>query len=140
MENIFIDTLCKMASEDSNKGAKRTAAVSGALGAAGVATAVGANKAIDAVRDRYVSSKVKGVRYNKSFISIGGKKKGVKNPFSAAKRLMSQNAKAEALRTTYGAGGIARKIAKGGKIAAGLGAAGVLAAGAKSLMSKKKED
>ena len=36
--------------------------------------------------------------------------------------------------------GVARKIAKGGKIAAGLGAAGVLAAGAKSLMSKKKED
>lgn len=32
------------------------------------------------------------------------------------------------------------KSAKGGKIVAGLGAAGVLAAGAKSLMSKKKED
>ena len=140
MENIFIDALCKMASEDSNKGAKRTAAVSGAVGAAGALTYAKATKAIDAARDRYIRSSIKGDRYNRAFLSIGGEKKGVKNPFSAAKRLMSHKAKVEALKTTYGAGGVARKVAKGGRIAASLGAAGVLAAGAKSLMSKKKED
>ena len=139
MENIFIDTLCKMASEDSSKGNKALAAGSAAVGAAGAATAIGADKAIAAAKDRYIASKVKGADYSKSFLRNGGTKKGVKNPFAAAKRIMSHDAKVEALRTTYGAGGVARKIAKGGKIAAGLGAAGVLAAGARSLLSRKKD-
>ena len=134
---MSVEQLVKVARDRSNEA---LAAGSAAVGAAGAATAIGADRAIAAAKDRYIASKVKGADYNEHFLRNGGTKKGVKNPFSAAKRLMSQNAKAEALRTAYGAGGVARKIAKGGKIAAGLGAAGVLAAGARSLLSKKKED
>ena len=134
---MSVEQLVKVARDRSNEA---LAAGSAVATGAGTLTAVEADRAIAAAKDRYVASKAKGARYNRSFLSIGGEKKGVKNPFSAAKRLMAHNAKAEALRTTYGAGGIARKISKGGKIVAGLGAAGVLAAGAKSLMSKKKED
>lgn len=133
---MSVEQLVKAARDNSN-GA--LAAGSAAVGAAGAATAIGADKAIAAAKDRYVASKVKGAKYNESFLRNGGTKKGVKSPFSAAKRIMSHNAKVEALRTTYGAGGVARKVAKGGKIAAGLGAAGVLAAGARSLLSKKKD-
>ena len=134
---MSVEQLVKMARDRSNEA---LAAGSAAVGAASAATAIGADRAIAAAKDRYIASKVKGADYNEHFLRNGGTKKGVKNPFSAAKRLMSQNAKAEALRTAYGAGGVARKIAKGGKIAAGLGAAGVLAAGARSLLSKKKGD
>ena len=134
---MSVEQLVKVARDRSNEA---LAAGSAVATGAGTLTAVEADRAIAAAKDRYIASKVKGADYNEHFLRNGGTKKGVKNPFSAAKRLMSQNAKAEALRTTYGAGGIARKIAKGGKIVAGLGAAGVLAAGAKSLMSKKKED
>ena len=133
---MSVEQLVKAARDRSNEA---LAAGSAAVGAAGAATSIGADKAIAAARDRYVASKAKGNSYHRSFIRNGGEKIGVKSPLSAAKRLMSQNAKAEALRTTYGAGGIARKISKGAKIAAGLGAAGVLAAGARSLLSKKKD-
>ena len=134
---MSVEQLVKVARDRSNEA---LAAGSAVATGAGTLTAVEADRAIAAAKDRYVASKAKGDRYNRAFLSIGGEKKGVKNPFSAAKRLMSHKAKVEALKTTYGAGGVARKVAKGGRIAAGLGAAGVLAAGAKSLMSKKKED
>lgn len=133
---MSVEQLVKVARDRSNEALAGTSAV---IGGAGTLAAVEADRAIDAARDRYVSSRAKGARYNKAFLSIGGEKKGVKNPFSAAKRLMSHKAKVEALKTAYGHGGVARKVAKGGKIAAGLGAAGVLAAGARSLLSKKKD-
>ena len=125
--------LVKEAKDNSNRA---LAGASTTIGTAGALTAYGADRAVNNARERYISSKIKGDKYNKAFLVDGG----VKNPFAAAKRLSSHNAKTEALKRAYGAGGVVRKISKGGKIAAGLGAAGVLAAGARSLLSKKKED
>ena len=132
---MTVELLLKVAKEQHN-GA--LAGASAAVGAAGAAAYTKAHNDINAAKERYVKAKAKGHEYNKKFIRNGGTSKGVKNPFAATVRLMNHNAKAEALKKAYGAGGIARKVATGGKIAAGLGAAGVLAAGARQLLSKKE--
>ena len=132
---MSVELLLKVAKEQHNGALAGASAV---LGGAGTLAYSKAHNDINAAKERYAKSRAKGHSYGKKFLRNGGTSKGVKNPFAAYTRLMIQKYKVDALKKAYGPGGIARKVATGGKIAAGLGAAGVLAAGARQILSKKE--
>lgn len=129
---MSVETLVKIAKENSGVG---LGGASAGVAAGGLGAMAYANHTANGIKDRIASSQAKGSAYGKAFIRNGGTLKGTKNPFAAAKRLMNQNAKVTELGKSIGAGSKLSKISRGGKIAAGIGGAGLLAAGAKKLFS-----
>ena len=129
---MSVETLVKIAKENSGMG---LGGASAAVAAGGLGATAYANHTANGIKDRIAASQAKGSAYNSAFLRNGGTHKGTKNPFAATKRLMNHNAKVTELGKSISAGSKLSKISRGGKIAAGIGGAGLLAAGAKKLFS-----